>query len=278
MTVRIITDTNADIDRRLAEQLGVDAIVSTYVIFGEKTFRSIDLTPAEFYAMLKSDPNFPKTSQPSIGDCAAVYERFKGEEVLSIHISRELSGTIASAEAAAAMMNGDPRITIIDTRQVSAGQALLVLEAVKMAKQGARAEEIKSCIESLIPRTRVHFVLETLENLRRGGRIGGAQALLGTMLQMKPILTIKDGRVEPLERVRTFNKAVERLKEIVVSDLRHVSELRIFVLHAAAPQLGEALASGIAAALGVPKPMMLEIGPTIATHVGPGAVGVGYIA
>ncbi len=277
MAVRVITDTNADIDRNLAQQLGIDAIMSTYVIFGEKSIRSIDMTPAEFHAMLKSDPNFPKTSQPSIGDCAAIYEQFKGDDVVAVLISRDLSGTIASAEAAAAMMNGDPRVTIIDTRQVSAGEALLVMEAVKLAKRGATAAEIKAHIESLIPRTRVHFVVETLENLHRGGRIGGAQALLGTMLQMKPILTIKDGRVEPLERVRTFSKAVDRLKEIVVNDLRGVAEPRICVLHSAAPQLGESLAGDIAAALGVPKPLVLEIGPTIATHVGPGALGVGYI-
>lgn len=275
--LRVVTDTNADLTVEQVRELGIDAMASTYVVFGEKSFRAAEMTPAQFHALLKSDPNFPKTSQPSIGDFEQIYAQFKGDEVISIHISRELSGTIASAEAAAALMNGDPKVTIVDTRQVSAGMALLVLEGVRMAKQGAGAADIKAHIESLIPRTRLHFVLETLENLRRGGRIGGAQALVGSILQMKPILTIKDGRVEPLERVRTFGKAVARLREIVVSDLQKAAEPKYIVLHSAAPQLGEELANEIRAAVGVAPVMVIEIGPTIATHAGPGAVGVGYI-
>lgn len=275
--LRVVTDTNADLNVEQVRALGIDAMASTYVVFGEKSFRAAEMTPAQFHALLKSDPNFPKTSQPSIGDFEQIYSQFKGEEVVSIHISRDLSGTIASAEAAAALMNGDPKITIVDTRQVSAGMALLVLEGVRMAKQGASAAEVKAHIESLSQRTRLHFVLETLENLRRGGRIGGAQALVGSILQMKPILTIKDGRVEPLERVRTFSKAVARLREIAVGDMQKASEPKYIVLHSAAPQLGEELAHELSSALGVPQVMILEVGPTIATHAGPGAVGVGYI-
>ncbi|MCS6774369.1 MAG: DegV family protein [Anaerolineae bacterium] len=275
--LRVVTDTNADLNVEQARALGVDAMASTYVMFGEKSFRAAEMTPAQFHALLKSDPNFPKTSQPSVGDFEQIYAQFKGEEVISIHISRDLSGTIASAEAAAALMNGDPKITIVDTRQVSAGMALLVLEGVRLVKQGASAAEVKAHIESLIPRTRLHFVLETLENLRRGGRIGGAQALVGGILQMKPILTIKDGRVEPLERVRTFSKAVARLREIVLSDLQKATDPKYIVLHSASPQLGEEVAHALSSALGVPQVMTIEVGPTIATHAGPGAVGVGYI-
>lgn len=273
----VVTDTNADLTLEAARAFGVDAMASTYVIFGERSFRAIDMTPAQFHELLKTDPNFPKTSQPSVGDFEEIYARFKGGQVLSIHISRELSGTIASAESAAMMMGGDPQITIVDTRQVSAGMALLVIEGTRLAKQGVPPAEVKAHIESLIPRTRMHFVLETLENLRRGGRIGGAQALLGNLLQMKPILTIQGGRVEPLERVRTYSKAVARLREIVVNDLQRASEPKVIVMHSAAPELAQETAAEISTKLGIPLPMILEAGPTIATHAGPGAVGVGYI-
>ncbi|GIV84488.1 MAG: hypothetical protein KatS3mg052_1495 [Candidatus Roseilinea sp.] len=275
--VYIVTDSNADLTLELARDLGIAAIASTYVIFGDKSFRSMELSPAQFHAMLKSDPNFPKTSQPSVGDFVEIYQRFKGEEVVSIHISRDLSGTYASAESAAMTMGGDPAVTLVDTRMVSAAMALLVAEGARLAKEGAKPAEIKAHIESLIPRTRMHFVLETLENLKRGGRIGGAQALIGGVLQMKPILTIKDGKVEPLERVRTFSKAVTRLKEIVLHELGASRDPKVFFMHAAAPQLAEQIAQEVGGQLGIQSPVILEAGPTIATHAGPGAVGVGYI-
>ncbi len=275
--VHIVTDSNADLTPELARELNIAAIASTYVIFGNKSYRSTELSPAQFHALLKSDPNFPKTSQPSVGDFVEIYERFKGEEVVSIHISRELSGTYASAESAAMTMGGDPAVTLVDTRTVSAAMALLVAEGARLAKEGARPADIKAHIESLIPRTRMHFVLETLENLKRGGRIGGAQALIGGVLQMKPILTIQDGRVEPLERVRTFGKAVTRLKEIVLHDLDASSDPKVFFMHAAAPHLAAQMAEEVGSHLGIKAPVILEAGPAIATHAGPGAVGVGYI-
>jgi DegV family protein with EDD domain len=257
--------------------MGIEAVVSTYVIFGDKSFKSTEMLPADFHAMLKSDPNFPKTSQPSVGDFVQVFERFRGDDVVSINISRDLSGTIASAESAAITLGGDPRVTVVDTRQVSAGMALLVLEGAKKAQQGATPAEIKAHVESLAPRARMHFVLETLENLKRGGRIGGAQALIGGVLQMKPILTIKDGKVEPLERVRTSGKAVARLKEIVLQDLKDQKESSVCIMHAAAPELAKQVADDLARELSIKTPLILEAGPAIATHAGPGAVGVGYI-
>ncbi|MFN3706325.1 MAG: DegV family protein [Thermoflexales bacterium] len=280
MAIRIVTDSSTDITHELARELGVDAVISAYVVFGDKAIPSLELTPSEFHRMMRESPIFPKTSQPSIGDCVEVYERFKEDEVLSIHISRELSGTYSSAEAASRLLaGGGPSITLIDTRQVSAGAALLVMEAVEMVKRGVNsAAEIAAHIQSLIPRTRMHFVLETLENLRRGGRIGSVRALLGNMLQMKPLLTICDGRIEPLERVRTFNKAVARLKEVALKELSGVVNPRVCVMHAAAQQLAQDLAKELAERLGIHPPRVIEAGPAICVHSGPGAVGISYIA
>lgn len=275
--VRVVTDSNADLTKEVAREMGVDAIASTYVIFGDKSFRSTEMPPADFHAMLKSDPNFPKTSQPSVGDFVQIYERMKGDEVVSIHISRELSGTYASAESAALMLGNDPKVTLVDTQTVSAAMALLVAEGARRAKEGAKPAEIKAHIESLVPRTRMHFVLETLENLKRGGRIGNAQAFIGGVLQMKPILTIQYGKVEPLERVRTSGKALARLIEIVLHDLDASSDPKVCFMHAAAPQLAAQMAAELGPQLGIKSPMILEAGPAIAAHAGPGAVGVGYI-
>jgi DegV family protein with EDD domain len=275
--IRVVTDSNADLSSAQAQTLGVDAIVSTYVNFGDKTYRSVDLPIDEFYALLKSSPDFPKTSQPSVGDFVQAYERFKGDEVVSLHISRDLSGTINSAESAAAMMNGDPAITLIDTRSVNAGQTLLVAEAVRLAQEGAKPAEIKAHIESLIPRVRMHFAFDTLENLKRGGRVGNAQAFLGSVLQMKPIITIKDGKLEPLERVRTMSKAIARLKEIVIQDVAGKPPPKVVVMHAHAADTAQQIADDLCAQLKIDRPMIIEAGPAVATHSGPGAVGVAYL-
>ncbi len=278
MPIRIVTDSSTDITPALASKLGVDAIISAYVVFGERAIRSLDLTPAEFHRMMRESSVFPKTSQPSVGDCIEVYEQFKGDDVLSIHISRDLSGTYSSAEAAAKMMEDGPRITLIDTRQVSAGAALLVMEAAEMVRRGVNSvAEVVAHIQSLIPRTRMHFVLETLENLRRGGRIGNVSAMLGNVLQMKPLLTICNGRIEPLERVRTFNKAVARLKEVALKELSSAANPRICVMHAAAHQLAQDIAKELSERLNVQTPTILEAGPAISVHSGPGAVGISYI-
>lgn len=276
--VRIVTDSNADMTVDMAKQMGISDIASTYVVFGDKSFKSSEMTPAEFHDKLKTDPNFPKTSQPSVGDFVHIYEQYKDDEIVAILISKDLSGTYASAESAALTTGGHPAVTLIDTRQVSAGEAVLVMEGAKLAQQGATPAEIKAHIESLIPRARMHFMVETLENLKRGGRIGGAQALIGGVLQMKPILTIKDGKVEPLERVRTSGKAITRLKEIVLQDLKGKPDPKLVVMHAAAPALGQQMVDELAKELGIAPPVLLEAGPAIATHAGPGAVGVGYIA
>jgi DegV family protein with EDD domain len=274
--VRIVTDSTCDLSNDQASQLGVAAVAKLYVLFGDRTFQDgVTINNEQFYALLKSNPNFPSTSQPSVGDFVQIYERFKGEPIVSIHISRDLSGTLASAEAARDMVGGD--ITIIDSRNVNAGLALLVIEAMRLAKTGASAAQIKSHIDTLIPRTRLIFVLDTLENLRRGGRIGNAQAFLGSVLQFKPIITIKDGCLEPVERVRTMSKAVARLKDIAAQELQGKVEPQVVFMHASAPTSAEQLMGALCTQIRLREPFIIEAGPVVATHAGPGAVGISYI-
>ncbi|HEY3341212.1 MAG TPA: DegV family protein [Anaerolineae bacterium] len=274
--VKIVTDSTCDLNAEQARQLGVDAIAKLYVRFGRQTFvDGVTISNEQFSTMMKENPNFPSTSQPSIGDFVKIYEQFKGEPIVSIHVSRELSGTIASAEAAREMVGGD--ITIIDSRNVNAGLSLVVAEAARMAHQGAAPAQIQTRIEALVPRTRLVFTLDTLENLRRGGRIGAVQAIVGGVLQFKPIIAVKEGRLEPLERVRTMPKAVARMREIALTDLQNQAEAQVWFMHSAAPDLAQELMTSTARLKTMKNPLLIEAGPVVATHAGPGAVGIAYI-
>ena len=277
--VQIVTDSNSGITPQLAGPLGVAGVIATYVNFGDKSYRdSVDLTADQFYEMLRAAPSLPTTAAPSVGDCEAAYSRLKGHEVVSLHISKDLSATIQAAQNAAEMLNGDPPITFIDTRGVNASQALLVLEAVKCAQAGRTASEIKAHVLSLIPRVRMLFVLDTLENLKRGGRISSTSAFIGGVLQMKPILTIKDGRVQPLERVRTSAKAIKRLQEIALQDLKRQARPQLMFFEAHAPAAIAAFKAEICSQLALDyDPLVLEAGPAVGTHAGPGTVGLAYL-
>ena len=277
--VKIVTDSNSGITPEMAVSLGIVGNGASYINFGDKSYKdTVELSSAQFYDMLRTLPELPKTSAPSVGDFEEIYSRLKGEEVVSIHLSRALSGTIQAAETAAGMMDGDPRVTVIDTRSINVGQSLLILEALEMAKAGRTAAEIKTRIESLVPRMRLNLVLETLENLKRGGRISSTSAFIGSVLQMKPILTVKDGKVEPLERVRTHSKAIARLKEIALQDLAGQTNPKVAFLHTNALTAATAFKKELSAQLGLQyDAMLLEAGPAVATHAGPGAVGLAYI-
>lgn len=275
--IRIVTDSTCDLSEQQAADMGIDAVAKLYVIFGDKTYQDgITINNEEFYALLKSNPSFPSTSQPSIGDFVKIYEKYKGDSIISIHISRELSGTIASAEAARELVGGD--ITIIDSRTLNAAMVLLVKIAVDLAKGGATVAQIKEQVEATIPRARLVFTLETLENLRRGGRIGAAQALLGSVLNFKPIIAVKDGRLHPVERVRTKAKAVARLRELALAELSGKRNAPIAFMHTASPVEVRQLADSCRNDVDTSNALLIEAGPVVATHAGPGAVGIAYIA
>ena len=278
-SVQIVTDSNAGITPAMAKEMGIAGVAATYVIFDGKSYRdSVEIQADEFYQRLQAAPTLPTTSAPSVGDFEDIYKTLKGQEVVSLHISRQLSGTIQAAETAAQMLEGDPKVNFVDTRFVNAGQALLVVEALKLAKAGKSGAEIKTHIEGLIPRLRMHIVLETLENLKRGGRISNTSAFIGNLLQMKPILTIKDGKVEPLERVRTASKAIARLKEILQQDLAGQDNPCVMMLHANAGAAVAQLTSDIKQLLNLNyTPLAVEAGPAVGTHAGPGALGIAYI-
>ncbi|HEY63878.1 MAG TPA: DegV family protein [Caldilineae bacterium] len=274
--VRIVTDSTSDIPEDLAKELDIQ-IVPLRVIFGEEVLLDrIDISSDAFFERLKSSPTLPTTSQPPPADFLKVFEEAirEGDEVVCIVISSDLSGTYESAIRAKETL-GDVPITVIDSRITSMGLGLAVEEAARMAKAGATRQEIAQRIEKLLPKISVLFVVDTLEYLQKGGRIGGAQALVGTLLRIKPLLTLRGGRVDLLERVRTRRKAIDRMIEIAAQRAQAAGcPHRVGVLHAQAPNEAEYIAQQARERLDCEHLLLSQIGPVLGTHVGPGTVGI----
>jgi len=277
--IKIVTDTTSGITPEVAQQYGL-TVLPLYVHFGTEVFREgIDIQLPEFFSRLKSAPQLPTTSQPSAGDFMQVYQPLvaEGSEIISIHLSSKLSGTVASAHAAREMLPG-ARIHVVDTQFISAAEGTMVLEAARMAAAGQDSAAILARLEKLIAGFRLYFAVDTLEYLQKGGRIGKAAALLGTALQMKPVLALEDGIVEAKERIRTKSKAVAHIKELALRETAGRRCLYLGILHAAAPEEARQLETDLIAQLKPKGTMIAEVGPVIATHTGPGVVGVAFYA
>ncbi|HEY7398133.1 MAG TPA: DegV family protein [Gaiellaceae bacterium] len=251
-------------------------VVPLYVRFGDESYRDyVDITPDEFYARLATAPELPTTSQPTPADFLAVYEELAGryERILSIQISSTLSGTFASAEAAAELLGGDA-VRVIDSRTVSASLALVAIGVQRLLEAGTTHEEIDAFVARYQAAHYLLFTVNTLEYLAKGGRIGRAAALAGNLLNVKPILTIRDGEVVPLKRVRGNAKAYAEFRSMFESTSTDSPELVIGIAHAAAPERMEALRELVEH---VRPHAQVEIattlGAVVGTHAGPGTVG-----
>lgn len=276
--IRIVTDTTAMLPLDYAREHHIE-VVPQIIVFGQETFfEEVTLSFDEFLRRLKTSPQLPKTAAPQTGDMIAAYQRQLeyADTILSIHPSAQVSGTVRSATTAKETELAGADIRIIDSLSVSGNLAHLVMAAAEWVESGVSADEIVNHINAMIPRGRLYFLVATLEYLQKGGRIGGASALLGTALQIKPILELKNGRVEALERVRTHTRAVERLKELVVSQCPRDPAARLCVVHTDAADLAEHLARDLESALGIRDIPIYYCGAAITTHTGPGTLGVGF--
>ncbi len=270
--VAVVTDSTADLLPELAAANQVTVVPLTVNLDGRSYLDGVDLSPAEFYRLLQATSSHPTSSQPAPGQFKEAYERLLADhdEVVSIHVSPKLSGTMSSAQQAAAMIGGE-RIHVLDSQFASMPLAALVLVAAARAARGGDASEILEDVTRVRETLRCYFAVSTLEFLRRGGRIGAAGALLGSVLQIKPILAIEDGQVVPLERVRTHDRAIGRLIELARSVDRG-SGLCLVIGHAAAEPAAQALAQELQ---GVARSLVIQpLGPAVGTHAGPGTVGV----
>jgi DegV family protein with EDD domain len=272
--VHIVTDSTSDIPRELLDELGITMIPLT-IAFGSESFRDgIDLSADEFYARLQQTKDLPTTAQPPPALFQHAYEHLVTRgEVLSVHLSHKFSGTIDVARAAARDVAPD-RITIVDSRSVSMGLGLCAIAAARAAKDGATRAECAAAAESVASRLRVAVAFESLEYLRRGGRIGRARAFLGGLLRLKPVLTVQDGEAAPLTRVRSRVKAMDQLLSLCGTG-GGVDE--IVVLHTTTPEDAEALAERARAAQpGVPLHLG-RFGPVLGVHGGPGMLGLAIV-
>lgn len=274
--VRVVTDSTADLPPALVEELDIE-VVPLLIIFGEEEFiDGVNLSSEEFFERLERAPTPPRTSQPAPAAFQEVYERLAGEtdRIVSIHLSAKLSGTLDSARTAAQNLKRRCRVELVDSRSVSMGLGMAVLAAARAAREGADVGEVVQAACSVSERLRIAVVLETLEYLRRGGRIGRARSLLGSLFRIKPILTIRDGEAHPLARARTWEKGLQRIYELTVSG-RDIQE--VAVMHATTPQDAERLAARVVAERPEIPVHVGRLGPVLAVHGGPGFVGMAAV-
>ncbi|HZP72406.1 MAG TPA: DegV family protein [Gaiellaceae bacterium] len=251
-------------------------VVPLYVRFGDESYKDyVEIDPAQFYERLQSSPELPTTSQPTPADFLAVYEELapRYERILSLQISSTLSGTYGSAETAASLLGGDS-VRVIDTRTVSASLALLALGVQRRLQRGTSDQEVDAFVAEYDKQHKLLFTVNTLEYLAKGGRIGKAAAFAGNLLNVKPILTIRDGEVVPLKRVRGNQKAFEEFRTIFEGSSSDSPTLKVGIAHAAAPERLDALRTLVERV----RPhaqieIATQLGAVIGTHAGPGTVG-----
>lgn len=280
--IAFVTDSVAGMPADLVKKHDI-TVVPLQVIFGTESFRDgIDLTQDQFFDRLKAAKNLPTTSQPSVADFEEAYKKLLDDpnvdSIISVHVSSTVpSGTYSSAQQAAERLSKDSnkKITVIDSQQVYMGYGLMVLNGARAAEQGKSHDEIVKMIEGMKGKVQLLVLVDTLEYLQKGGRIGGAKALLGNILKVKPILHIKGGRVEPLENGRSRRKGMERLVEIGAGAAKD-KPCQIAVGHAQAPEDAKTLTSMIREKMNVVEEFTSDLGPVISTHTGPGVLGFVY--
>lgn len=276
MTI-IVADTTCGLPRPLIAQRGIP-LVPQVVMFGEESFHDDkDLDTVSFLQKLKASKNLPKTAAPEPPLYYPIFEeaKKKGESVVIVAPTGKASGTVRSARTAAQEFP-DVDIRVVDTQTISCNLGSLVLVADDMAKAGKSADEIVAILEDMIPRGRIYFLVDTLEYLAKGGRIGGAKRLVAELLEIKPILQIKNGQVEPFEQQRTKKRALARLVEVAVENCKGGANAHLCVLQVEAEIEAQALVAELKSKIDVPHIPIYELPPAIVVHAGPRAMGVGF--
>ena len=273
MAIKIVTDSVSDLPPALAGANGI-TVVPAYVIIGNETYRDgVDISADRFYEQLGTLPRLPTTSQPTVADFHEVYQGLleQGHQIVSVHCSGKLSGTFNSATQAKAALGDDSQIEVVDSQIASAAQALAVLSAAQWAREMSDFQELVQRLRQSLNRYQTYFVVDTLEFMQKGGRIGKASAFLGGMLKVKPILTVRDGEVHPVERPRSRERARSRLIELIRS-LAPVRQLNVIY----STDRTQALAVRAELSDMVEPEHLVEsrFGPVLGTYLGPNALGV----
>ena len=281
MKVAIVTDSTAYIPDDVSKGYAIQS-APLQVIWGPETFRDgIDITPDAFYTRLADTKVMPTTSQPAPSTFKAIYDQLiaQGYDILSLHISTKLSGTIDSATQARALLP-NANIEVVDSYSTSMGLGFQVMAAAKAASQGATLQDCKTIAEQAREKCGVLFLLNTLEFLRRGGRIGSAAAFLGTALNLKPILELVDGKVEGIDKVRTWSKATDRLLDIFEERIAGRTPLRIAAIYGGSKPEAESLMERVRQRYkvsDVSEAVFSPVSPVVGVHTGPGVIGLAYM-
>ena len=277
--IKIVADTTSGITLKNAHDLGL-AYIPQIIVFGNKSYRDdTELDTSTFLKMLNESPVLPKTAAPPPSLYTPIYKANSqaGNSTIVICPSQKLSGTFRSATIAAQdFPNAD--IRIVDTQIIGGGLATLIIKALEWANSGMSPETLEKKIIELSAQNKTYFMVDTLEFLQKGGRIGGAAALLGGILKIKPILASVDGEIQPVESQRTHRKAVARLQELVVSQYSPGKNMYLSVMHGDARDEAEALASELAKAMNINDIPIYELPPAILVHAGPGVLAASYFS
>lgn len=271
----LFTDSTSDLPKKYVEEYDIKVVPLT-VHFGDEEYKDgIDMTPTEFYAKLTTSSHTPTTSQVPPQRFIDEYEKelAKGNSILSIHLSSKVSGTYQAAMTAKSTLEAS-NIEVVDSKGMSIGFGILVLEAAKMLKQGLGIKETADKVRALSEKQQYFFSVDTLEYLKRGGRLSPLKAMIGTILNMKPILCVKDGVVEPLDKVRGRKKVFARLLELSKEAGGDFSKQTIGVAHACVPDVASEFADDVKRELKPKEVIIAEIGSVVGTHAGPGTIGI----
>jgi DegV family protein with EDD domain len=276
MPVKVVTDSVADIPSQIVQELGI-SVIPVLVRFGEETYRDgIDITNEQFYERLVHSQVMPVTSVPSLDMFARTYARLaeEADAILAIMLSAKLSGLYNAALQSASLVESKCRIEVVDSKLAVMAQGFVVIEAARAALAGAGLDEILEIVNRNIPRADMHAALATLEYLQRGGRIGKAQAFMGSILKINPIITLKDGLVEPVNRVHSRAKAIDALYNFAAG-YSHIDGLA--VEDAACPEEGDLLLERLSAIFPKERILRSRTTPVIGTHTGPGLLLVAVL-
>lgn len=273
--VHIVTDSTADLPAELLAQYGI-TVVPLKVFFGPECYLDgVDLQPSAFFEKLAASRELPTTSQPSPTEFAEHYRPWleQGAEIVSIHISALMSGTIQSAQLAKSMLDYSG-LEVIDSRGVSIVLGMMVLAAARAAAAGLSRDGVAAVVRNIMADHRVYFMVDTLDYLQRGGRIGKAQAFLGTVLNVKPVLTIWDGLIHPYEKVRGRKKAINRLIQLAQENYRDAGPLFAFLAHGNDPDGLRSMRELVREKLDCAEVLHTQLGAVVGTHSGPGILGI----
>ncbi|WP_269671153.1 DegV family protein [Metabacillus litoralis] len=276
--MKIVTDSTIDMSKELIEEYDITVVPLSITIDDKHFTDGVDITPDVFIKMMNQSKELPKSSQPPAGEFLKVYDELSkdGSSIISIHMTKGLSGTVQSAQSAAQM--SEANVTVLDSMFISKALGFQVLEAAKMAKEGSSKEQILHRIAEIHDHTRLYLSVDTLENLVKGGRIGRGKALIGSLLNIKPIAKLQDGLYTPVGKVRSQSQAVKYLAKQFAEDVKGKTVKAVGIAHADAHDFAQKLKQAV---LEISPNCMVDVSfttPVVSTHTGPGAVGFMFFA